>query len=205
MRSTNIEKIDQRRGSSIFSNDFVLSSSPASFHEQARKRQESRVQHLAGIHGSSSQLSTMTFNNQDTVLLRVETDIHLCFLHDNRIFIFKKKAFPADQADFVIPNPNCSHEYQVDTFEETGQSVEDLCVSLILHLMTTPKFRLLNSTYIVFATSDHWIFLSIVVMIMVSYGVQTSEDFVLSKLLWSLPVTFAVLLEIFVGITMNSR
>lgn len=71
--------------------------------------------------------------------------------------------------------------------------------------MTTPKYRLLNSTYVVFATSDHWIFLSVVVMLMVSYGSQTNDDFSLTKFAWSLPVAFAVLLEIFVGITMHSR
>ena len=156
----------------------------------------------------------MTFNNQDTVLLRVETDIHLCFLHDNRIFIFKKKAFPADQEDFIIPNPNCLEEYQITgdiesdqgtLFGDQGQSVEDLSVGLILHLMTTPKYRLLNSTYVIFATGDHWIFLSIIVMIMVSYGSQTGEDFSASQFAWSMPITLAVLLEIVVGITMNSR
>ena len=102
-------------------------------------------------------LNYRTFNNQDTVLLRAETDVHVCFLHDNRIFIFKKKASEAEQKYFIIPNPNCDVEYRAASslssndlsdverpfssgdFSEQGQSVEELCVGLILHLMTSPK------------------------------------------------------------------
>ena len=165
----------------------------------------------AGIPARSSvnpsQFSTMTFNNQDTVLLRAETDTHVCFLHDNRIYIFKKK--PSNDEDamhFIIPNPNCDVEYAADLEERRDdESVEDLCFNLILHLMTTPKYRLLNSTYVVFTTLDHWIFVSIVVMLIVGYATQTHDDFSLSSFAWSLPITIAVMLEVFVGITMNTR
>jgi uncharacterized integral membrane protein len=164
---------------------------------------------------NASQISTMTFNNQDTVLLRAETDIHICFLHDNRIYIFKKKPAFSNQPNSIISNPNCDVEYRASSsvdvemqevpFNEKDQSVEELIVGLILHLMTTPKYRLLNSTYVVFTTIDHWIFLSIVILLIVGYGTQTDSDFSLAKFAWSLPVSVAVMLEIFVGITMNTR
>ena len=180
---------------------------------QSLKRRSNKIKNKdAVLFGKSSinpsRISSMTFNNQDTVLLRAETEVHICFLHDNRIFFFRKNPSTDDQKGFIIRNPNCDEEYdkgEVTSFESLGESVEEICVKLILHLMTTPKYRLLNSTYIVFTTIDQWIFISIVVMIIVGYGTQNREEFSVSEFAWSIPITMAVMLEVFVGITMNTR
>lgn len=104
--------------------------------KDSAKRSASSRMYKSGTH----QIATMTFNNQDTVLMRAETDIHVCFLHDNRIYIFKKIPSAGDESNFIVKNPNSPF----DDIEEASSEmphVESLMRELILHLVTSPKYR----------------------------------------------------------------
>lgn len=98
----------------------------------------------SGIH----QIATMTFNNQDTVLMRAETDIHVCFLHDNRIYIFKKIPSTGDENNFIVKNPNSPFDDNIEEGLSETPHVETLVREQILHMLTSPKYRFVILYYV---------------------------------------------------------
>jgi hypothetical protein len=201
--STASRHTGEGEGQSISMERFTAgdSMSELSSHSQSNGHRESQVRkYKSGIH----QISTMTFNNQDTVLMRAETLVHVCFLHDNRIYIFNKMPAAGDENDFIVKNPN----YPETSIEEGARPgellhVESLMRELILHMVTSPKYRLLNSMYIVFSSIDHFIFISIVVTTIVGFASVEADD-ISSATFYSIPLTGFIMLEIFFGILLNT-
>lgn len=74
----------------------------------------------------------VTFNNQDSVIMSMDVpkDELLCLLHDNRIFAFKRQAS-----------------------ETTSSSSDEQ--NVMLNLLTTPKYRIMSSMYIIFRLLDN--------------------------------------------------
>ena len=121
--------------------------------EDTARRSDDSVNHMIAAFAPQSsgsvrkyrsgthQIATMTFNNQDTVLMRAETDIHVCFLHDNRIYIFKKIPSAGDESNFIVKNPNSPFDEGVEDGPSEAPHVETLVRELILHMVTSPKYR----------------------------------------------------------------
>lgn len=171
-----------------------------SFSGRARESDSMNRRYKSGVH----QISTMTFNNQDTVLMRAETDVHVCFLHDNRIYIFKKIPSNGDEKKFIVRNPNSPSDV-----EETGQPVdnhvETLMREIILHMVTSPKYRLLNSMYVIFSLLDSTIFTAIVVTTIIFFAtVNTEGNMITTETAFNIPITICIMLEIFYGILLNA-
>jgi hypothetical protein len=162
----------------------------------------SRQSRARGTH----QISTVTFNNQNSVLLRAETDIHVCFLHDNRIFVFKKIPSAGDENNFIVRNPNQVRDnVSIESAPEVPH-MEDLVTNIILHMLTSPKYRLLNSMYVAFSLLDNAFLLTIIVLNILGFaqGEYSVTGALSRETAYKVPVAVMIILELFYDLMHNT-
>lgn len=108
--------------------------------------------------------AVVNFNNQSTILLRLQIDeTTLVLLHDNRLFCFsleERHVQARDGSSQLQPKP----------------SADELAQNILLRLQASLKYRLLDSLFLSFRLTDNLMLLTMIVLTVLKHGKFTYPD-----------------------------
>jgi len=113
------------------------------------------------VQGVKAITSGIRNNNQNTVFMKVHHGNRFHFLHDNRVFIFIDRDVEDGEEG---TEGKYLFESQPSTRGKTGdKNTEDNIEQLLLDLLTTSKYRVMQLLYLIFRITDNVMFLSLII------------------------------------------